>query len=91
MAHYDVDEECRLVHFHVDRIGKEKGTPGNCTFGQLFVETEQVFESLVGSLKAARKRKVIDFVGQLLLMPVNKDVVITLAKPYDPADYGGKQ
>jgi len=90
MAHYDVDEECRLVHFHVDRISKEKGTPLSCTFGALFEQTEQVFESLVGSLKAARKRKVIDFPGQLLLMPVNKDVVITLSRPYDPQEYGGK-
>jgi hypothetical protein len=41
----------------------------------------------VGSLKAAKKRGVLDFPGQLLLMPTHKDTVVTLKKAYDANDY----
>eukprot|EP00456_Euglypha_rotunda_P013476 TRINITY_DN1404_c0_g2_i14.p1 TRINITY_DN1404_c0_g2~~TRINITY_DN1404_c0_g2_i14.p1 ORF type:complete len:105 (-),score=22.16 TRINITY_DN1404_c0_g2_i14:10-324(-) len=74
----------------MDRLGKEnKDGKKVCDFGTFFLDpvTEQTFESLVGSLKAARKRGLIDFKGQMLLYPVNKDVQITLLKPYDPKDY----
>mmetsp|Transcript_4210 Transcript_4210/g.6356 ORF Transcript_4210/g.6356 Transcript_4210/m.6356 type:complete len:101 (-) Transcript_4210:43-345(-) len=78
---YDVDHEVKLVQYHIARIGdaQDDGTV-TCTFGKLFhdEEAEQVFESLVGSLKAAKKRGICDFKGQILLMPVHKDVVITL-------------
>jgi hypothetical protein len=58
----------------------------------------------VGSLKAAKRRGLIDFKGQvskknkktfqpqiltgsqMLLMPVHKDVVITLKVPLDPSE-----
>ena len=36
------------------------------------------FESLFGTLKAARTRKKIAFKGQLLLFPKDKDKVITM-------------
>ena len=35
----------------------------------------------VGSLKAAKKRGILDFQGQMLLMPMHKDVVLTLKEP----------
>jgi hypothetical protein len=56
---------------------------------QIFADEqgEQIFESLVGSLKAAKKRGVLDFPGQLLLMPTHKDTVVTLKKAYDANDY----
>ena len=35
----------------------------------------------VGSLKAARRNGVLDFKGQMLLMPVHKDVELHLLQP----------
>ena len=65
----------------IRRIGK-KGLP-SCTFGELFVdpEVEQYYEALVGTLKSAKKRGLIDFQGQMLLKGVNDDVVISIVKP----------
>jgi len=58
-----------------------------CTYGKFFEETQQVFESLVGSLKAARKRGIMTFKGEMLLFPTHKDVELIMLKPYDPKDY----
>eukprot|EP01101_Sappina_pedata_P008074 TRINITY_DN4408_c0_g1_i1.p2 TRINITY_DN4408_c0_g1~~TRINITY_DN4408_c0_g1_i1.p2 ORF type:complete len:102 (-),score=59.56 TRINITY_DN4408_c0_g1_i1:89-394(-) len=78
---YDVEHEIKLIQFHLERIGtvQADGTV-KTTFGDVFndEEAEQIFESLVGSLKAARKAGVIKFQGQMLLMPVHKDVEIIL-------------
>ncbi len=41
---------------------------------------EQQLESLVGTLKAARKRGVIDFQGQMLLQGAHDNVDIILKK-----------
>jgi len=90
MAHYNVDEEVRLIHMHTERVSKEKGRSGmEATFGEIFSDSqvEQVFESLVGSLKAAKRRGILDFPGQLLLMPTHKDTMITLKEPYDDSKY----
>jgi hypothetical protein len=50
------------------------------TFSALFKdeELEQQLESLVGSLKAAKKRGLLAFEGQMLLQGVSDSVVITL-------------
>ena len=85
MSNYDVDKEVELVQQHMTRLAKKQadGTYA-ITFGEFFADSqvEQTFESLVGSLKAAKKRGVINFPGQMLLMPTHKDVVITLLKPW---------
>mmetsp|Transcript_44115 Transcript_44115/g.111190 ORF Transcript_44115/g.111190 Transcript_44115/m.111190 type:complete len:102 (+) Transcript_44115:87-392(+) len=81
---YDVDHEVKLVQFYIAKIGEQQADGTFiCTFGQLFndEEAEQVFESLVGSLKAAKRRKIIDFKGQMLLMPMHKDVPLHLLEP----------
>jgi len=44
---------------------------------------EQTFESLVGTLKAAKSRGIIDFKGHLLLFPTNKDTVISILTPFN--------
>jgi hypothetical protein len=41
---------------------------------------EQQLESLVGTLKAAKKRGIISFEGQMLLQGAHDKVVITLNK-----------
>mmetsp|Transcript_18221 Transcript_18221/g.20265 ORF Transcript_18221/g.20265 Transcript_18221/m.20265 type:complete len:99 (-) Transcript_18221:66-362(-) len=88
MSFYDVDNEVKLVQVHLERLGdKQPDGTWTCTFGKFFYdeEVEQIFESLVGSLKAAKRRDLIDFKGQMLLMPVHKDVVITLKTPLGDA------
>jgi len=84
MCDYDVDHEVKLVQYHMKRLGKDAGNgTWTITFGEFFndKDVEQIFESLVGSLKAAKRRGCIDFPGQLLLMPTHKDVVLTLKVP----------
>jgi hypothetical protein len=89
MGDYDVENEVRLVQYHLKRLGTEQANGTyTCTFGTFFNdrEVEQLFESLVGSLKAAKRRGVVDFQGQMLLFPTHKDVVLTLLKPLGPND-----
>lgn len=49
-------------------------------FGVLFNDDRcaNIFEALVGTLKAAKKRKIIDFQGELLLQGVHDNVDIVL-------------
>lgn len=50
------------------------------TFGTLFNDDEcaNIFEALVGTLRAAKKRKVLTYEGELLLQGVHDNVEITL-------------
>lgn len=49
-------------------------------FGVLFSDDRcaNIFEALVGTLKAAKKRKVITFQGELLLQGVHDNVDVIL-------------
>lgn len=81
MSNYDVDREVELVVMHMQRIATPQPDGSyQITFGEFFndPEVEQTFESLVGSLKAAKRRGLLNFQGQMLLMPTHKDVVLTL-------------
>lgn len=64
---------------------KRLGTPnpsGKCTvkYGRLFDDDEvaNTFEALLGTLRAAKKRKVVAFDGELLLQGVHDNVEIVL-------------
>ncbi len=62
----------------IRRIG-EVGKP-RVTFGELF-DDEQVanyYEALVGTLKSAKKRNLINFDGQMLLKGANDKVLISI-------------
>eukprot|EP00039_Didymoeca_costata_P018248 m.332750 g.332750 ORF g.332750 m.332750 type:complete len:84 (+) comp16999_c0_seq1:50-301(+) len=78
---YDVDHEIELLVTCLKRICKdqEDGTKA-VTFGEIFKDEilEQQLESLVGTMKAAKKRGIIDFKGQMLLQGAHDDVVVTL-------------
>ena len=54
-------------------------------FGVLFSDDRcaNIFEALVGTLKAAKKRKILTYQGELLLQGVHDDVDITLIKDSD--------
>lgn len=49
-------------------------------FGVLFSDDRcaNIFEALVGTLRAAKKRKIVSYDGELLLQGVHDDVNITL-------------
>ena len=62
----------------IRRLG-EPGEP-HVLFGELF-DDDQVanyYEALVGTLKTAKKRGLIEFKGQMLLKGVNDKVKITI-------------
>mmetsp|Transcript_11136 Transcript_11136/g.28218 ORF Transcript_11136/g.28218 Transcript_11136/m.28218 type:complete len:100 (-) Transcript_11136:354-653(-) len=73
-----LDEECTQLLVDIRRIGVE-GEP-HTTFGELFDDDEvsNYYEALVGTLKAAKKRKMITFQGQLLLKGVSDKVKISI-------------
>ena len=59
---------------------------GECTYEVLFAKAEELHcDVLAAALKSLKKAKVVSFEGQMLLMPMNKDVVVKLEAPdYDP-------
>ena len=52
------------------------------TFGVLFNDDEcaNLFEAIVGTLRSAKKRKIVKYDGELLLQGVHDNVKITLLK-----------
>jgi hypothetical protein len=73
-----LDDECAQLLVDIRRIG-EPGEP-HVLFGQLFDDDDvgNYYEALVGTLKCAKKRKLIEFKGQMLLKGPNDNVVITI-------------
>jgi len=74
-----LDDECKQLLVDIRRIGSEPGSP-KVTFGELFDDddAQQYYEALVGTLKSAKKRGMIDFKGQMLLKGVHDNVVISI-------------
>mmetsp|Transcript_82113 Transcript_82113/g.254944 ORF Transcript_82113/g.254944 Transcript_82113/m.254944 type:complete len:416 (+) Transcript_82113:107-1354(+) len=70
-------EEVELLVREINRVS---GGTGSVTFGDFARDdiVEQTFEALLGTLKAARKRGVLTFKGELLLMGQHDSVVISL-------------
>lgn len=84
MAEAAAGVEQDLVHLvaGINRLGKLQPDGSKAvTFSAVFRDEilEQQLESLVGSLKAAKKRGILGFEGQMLLQGVSDAVVITLA------------
>jgi len=76
-----VEHDIKLLVDAINRLGKPNADNQKAvTFGVLFKdeELEQQLESLVGSLKAAKKRRILAFEGQMLLQGAHDHVVITL-------------
>merc|ERR1719195_1645950 len=76
---------------HLKRFIRKLGTQNEkgqyvVTFGVLFDDDEaaNTFEAIVGTLKAAKKRKIIKFKGQMLLKGAHDNVPITLLQDNDP-------
>lgn len=77
----NVDHEIELLKETIKRLGEDCGDGSwRVKFGVLFHDTEcaNLFEALVGTLRAAKKRGLITFQGQMLLSPCHDDVSIKL-------------
>lgn len=77
----DVDHEVTLLKEEITRLGY-KSDDGKTVvkFGTLFDDDRcaNLFEALVGTLRAAKKRNVVNFEGEILLQGVHNDVDIIL-------------
>ncbi|XP_007578289.1 costars family protein ABRACL [Poecilia latipinna] len=79
----NVSHEINLLVEEIQRLGsKNDKDQTSVKFGVLFRDDRcaNIFEALVGTLKAAKKKKIIDFQGELLLQGVHDDVDVILLK-----------
>ncbi|GAM18052.1 hypothetical protein SAMD00019534_012270 [Acytostelium subglobosum LB1] len=79
----NVDHEVTLLIREIKRLGTAQ--PNGTTvvkFGVLFNDDQvaNIFEALVGTLKAAKKRKIINYDGEILLQRVHDNVDVILLK-----------
>nr|XP_061843150.1 costars family protein ABRACL-like [Nerophis lumbriciformis] len=79
----NVHHEIELLVQEIERLGnKNAAGQTSVKFGVLFNDDRcaNIFEALVGTLRAAKKRKVVSFQNELLLQGVHDDVDIVLLK-----------
>ncbi|KAJ4832803.1 hypothetical protein Tsubulata_044945 [Turnera subulata] len=77
----NVDEEIERLKEEIHRLGKIQSDGSyKVTFGVLFNDDRcaNIFEALVGTLRAAKKRKILTYDGELLLQGVHDNVEIVL-------------
>ncbi|KAE8708394.1 Costars family protein [Hibiscus syriacus] len=77
----NVEEEVERLKEEIQRLGQiQPDGSYKVTFGVLFNDDRcaNIFEALVGTLRAAKKRKVVTYDGELLLQGVYDKVEITL-------------
>ncbi|XP_022149133.1 costars family protein [Momordica charantia] len=77
----NVDEEVERLKEEIQRLGKIQDDGSyKVTFGVLFNDDRcaNIFEALVGTLRAAKKRKIVTYDGELLLQGVHDNVEIIL-------------
>lgn len=86
----NVDHEVNLLVREIRRLGS-KNADGQTSvkFGVLFNDDQcaNIFEALVGTLKAAKKRNVISFESELLLQGVHDNVDIRLLVEWGHSSY----
>ncbi|CAM9461553.1 unnamed protein product [Phaeothamnion confervicola] len=85
-----IDKEVEQLKKDITRLGSTQpdGRVG-VTYGVLFDDEgkscnlagQQFYEALMGTLRAAKKRGVVDYKGQMLLKGANDNVVIYLLIP----------
>jgi len=77
-----VDTEIgHLLHEIKERLGaRQPDGSYTVTFGVLFKDDKlaNILEALVGTLRAAKKKKLIKYDGELLLQGVHDKVVVTV-------------
>jgi len=79
----NVSHEIELLKDAIKRLG-QKQPDGTYTvkYGVLFNDDKVAnqFEALLGTLRAAKKQKIINYQGEMLLQGAHDNVVITLLK-----------
>ncbi|XP_069119626.1 costars family protein ABRACL-like [Argopecten irradians] len=86
----NVAHEVTLLVDELKRLGADnRNADGNCVvkFGTLFADDKcaNLFEALVGTLRAAKKKKYITYKGEMLLQGAHDDVDIELLVESVPA------
>jgi len=77
----DVGNEVKMLLEEIKRLGTENGEGKiSVEFGVLFNDDRcaNIFEALVGTLRAAKRKKLITYEGELLLQGVHDKVPITI-------------
>jgi hypothetical protein len=79
---HSVDEEIDMLKSEIKRLSTGENAKGQVTvpYGVLFKDDQcqQYFEAILGTLKAAKKRKIVFFEGERLLQGVHDKVEIAL-------------
>jgi hypothetical protein len=75
----DVDEEVELLVQKIRELGTQQadGSVG-VSFGVLFNATVDIFEALNWTLRTAKKRKLFNFEGQMLLKGASDNIIVKL-------------
>lgn len=79
----NVEHEVELLIQEIKRLGQPNADGQYVvTFGTLFADDRcaNLFEALVGTLKAAKRKKFIKYDAEILLQGVHDNVEITLIK-----------
>jgi len=77
----DVGAEVQMLLEEIKRLGTENGEGKiSVEFGVLFNDDRcaNIFEALVGTLRAAKRKKLITYEGELLLQGVHDKTPITI-------------
>ncbi|KAM8846926.1 costars family protein ABRACL [Synchiropus picturatus] len=77
----NVDHEVNLLVEEITRLGSKNAEGQTCVkFGVLFRDDRcaNIFEALVGTLRAAKRKKIVAFEGELLLQGVHDNVDVVL-------------
>jgi hypothetical protein len=76
----DVNGEVQLLLRKIAELGTRDNQDGHIAvkYGVLFRETSDDFEALAGTMRAAKKKGLIAFDGELLLQGVHDDVDVIL-------------
>ncbi len=80
-----VDHEVLLLQRTIKELGTESGGKWSVSFGLLFDKTQDIFEALAGTLKAAKKRGIISYEAPILLKGTHDKVQIVLLVEAPPA------
>ncbi|XP_041372270.1 costars family protein ABRACL-like [Gigantopelta aegis] len=77
----NVEHEVTLLVEEIKRLGTvDDSGHHQVTFGELFHDDRcaNIFEALVGTLRAAKRKKIVTYDGELLLQGVHDNVAIKL-------------
>ncbi|CAM6031014.1 unnamed protein product [Sphagnum compactum] len=80
----NVDEEIGRLKEEITRLGLPQSDGSvSVKFGTLFNDERcaNLFEALVGTLRAAKKRKIVKFDAEMLFQGMHDNVDIVLVKP----------